>query len=257
MRSVVFVVVALIAAAFFVTPSSGVPPQRLVWSDEFSGSVLDSSKWWVTPWCSSSVDDSYICFNAANCVVRGGSLVLRVTAGTGGRPYDACRVQTFREGGWPPPEVKAQFPPPVRVEARIKFAPGAGLWGAFWFMSNTTAAAHLELDVQEFRGAVPREDACHVHGVAEGGAVVDTGQDLSADFHVYWVEYRSSSVRFGIDGLTCGSFSLPNYSAGEMIRFTHQVGPPGTWGGVGGPPPASSIPAEMFVDWVRVYKLRG
>lgn len=51
----------------------------------------------------------------------------------------------------------------MRVEARIKFSPSAGLWGAPWHMANATSSANLELDVQEFRGAVPTQASCHVH----------------------------------------------------------------------------------------------
>lgn len=40
-----------------------------------------------------------------------------------------------------------------------------------------------------------------------------------------------------------------------MIRLTNQVGPTGSWGGLGGPPPVSAIPAYMLVDYVRVTTL--
>ncbi len=241
----------------FVASADSAPPKRLVWADEFNGTTLDTSKWWPTSGCPGSPHDAYTCYTAANCVVRDGSLAMRVTSGTLGRPYDGCELQTFREASWPPTVVLAEFFAPVRIEARIKFAPGAGLWGAFWFNSNTAAAQQLELDVQEFRGAVPREDTCHAHGVVEYGAVIDTGQDLSADYHVYWMDFRRSSVSFGVDGIVCGSVALPDYASGELLRLSHMVGPPGTWGGLGGPPPASAIPAEMLVDWVRVYRMRG
>lgn len=235
-------------------PTTTTPPGYL-FDDEFSGSSLDTTKWWATPWCSTSPDDQQGCYNTANAFLNGqGQLVLRASNGTMGRPYDFARIQTFREGGWPPPQVLWQHSPPFRMEVRAKFAPGAGLWTGIWASSNTDSAHGLELDTQEFRGAVPTQDTCHTHIIKEWGAVIDTGFDGSSGYHNYWMNYYSDHVVFGVDGLTCGQTILPA-SPPEMIRLTNQVGVPGTWGGMGGPPPASAIPADMLVDYVRVTAL--
>jgi hypothetical protein len=228
-----------------------VPAQTYLFDDEFNGTgPLDASKWWATPWCSTSTDDSFGCYNAANAFLNGlGDLVLRVSAGTMGRTYDFARVQTFREGNWPPPQVLWSHGPPIRIEARIKFAPGAGVWEGLWPM-GVNSSTPLETDVQEFRGAVPSQDTCHVHGPVEGGSTIDTAVDLSAGWHLYWMNYAPSSVTFGVDGLTCGQFATPAQQLG--IRLSNAVGPVGSWGGLGGPPPASALPADMLVDYVRV-----
>ena len=65
--------------------------------------------------------------------------------------------------------------------------------------------------------------------------------------------YYADHVVFGFDGTTVGRTLTPAQSQG--IRLSHTVGPTGTWGGLGGPPPASAIPADMLVDYVRVTTL--
>lgn len=234
-------------------------PTAMLFDDEFNGLALDTSKWWATPWCSTSGDDLETCYDTANAFVNGaGQLVLRNSVGTSGRPYDSARVQTFREGSWPPPQVLASVSPPVRVEARILFGKVPGAWGALW-ADGVTGTGYVELDTQEFRSSVPSIDTCHVHswgtiaGQYASGFAIDTGQDLSVGWHVYWVDYHGSTVTFGVDALTCGSASSPSQTIG--IRLTNQVGVPGTWGGSGGPPPASSLPSDMLVDYVRAWRL--
>lgn len=229
-----------------------------IFDDEFNGaagSAPNPALWEVTPWCSSSADDQEFCYNTRNAFLDGnGNLILRVSAGTMGRPYDGARIQTFVEGSWPPTKVLASVSPPVRIEVRAKFAPGAGVWGGIWANGVTNFPGYAEYDIQEFRGAVPTIDTCHTHGwnglSLEGGATIDTGTDLSSGWHVYWADYYADHIIYGIDSMTCGDLPAVNQPIG--IRLDNVVGLPGTWGGQGGPPPASDIPADMEVDYVRV-----
>jgi hypothetical protein len=253
------VAVALLA----LVPAAGAKPRpvKTYFLDDFSGAAgaaPNRAVWWATPWCSSSADDQEGCYDAANAFLDGaGHLVLRVSQGTMGRPYDFARIQTFREGGWPPPQVFWSHSPPLRVEARIRFAPGAGLWGGFWANGTNVAANILELDMQEFRGAVPTQDHCAAHLWSPHqvllSTAIDAGADLSAGWHIYWADYYRDHTTFGVDGLTCGSVTTPAQAIG--IRLDNVVGVPGTWGGQGGPPPSSAIPADMLVDYVRATSL--
>lgn len=240
------------------------PPEPVyIWHDEFdgpAGSPPDPAKWWATPWCSTSPNELYHCYTPGNAYLDGhGNLVLKVSPGTRGRPFNSARIQTFQEGTWPPSKVLAQFAAPCRIEARVKFAPGAGLWGAVWANSNSAQSDNFELDAQEFRGKYSSDVAAHTHHWVNGvdqawAAVIATGVDLSAGFHRYWTEYYSDSVDFGFDDTLVGRNVIAcKYPI--MPRLSHEVGVPGTWGGDGGPPPQSSIPALMLVDYVRVTAL--
>jgi hypothetical protein len=249
---------AQMVAAAIASVSPPPPPPGYLFQDEFdgpAGSPPDASKWWVTPWCSTSSDDSMGCYNPKNAFLDGnGHLVLRVSPGTMGRTYDFARVQTFQEGGWPPPKVLKAFGPGTRWEASIKFGAGAGVWGGFWPM-GTDVAPPVEIDIEEFRGAFPNQVSCHTHlGSASAGLpVLDAAVDLTAGFHRYWIEYGATSTKFGFDDKTLGSLPTPSQKLG--IRLSNAVGPPGTWGGQNGPPPASAIPSAMLVDYVHVVAL--
>jgi hypothetical protein len=232
----------------------------LVFDDEFNGSIgtkPNPKKWVVRRGCPSSPNWLESCTSGRNAFLDGkGHLVLRVTKGTRGRPYDGAGVDTFAEGTWPPQKVLAEVRPPVRVAARIKFASGAGLWESFWMNSDSGAGArNLEVDVEEFRGLYAGMQTCGTHLLHEFGMVLRTHINLTKDWHTYWVDYRPRSMIFGIDHRTCGGTSLPSIRLGEMIRLTTHVGNRGTWGGIGGPPKRSALPAEMRVDYVRARVL--
>ena len=82
----------------------------------------------------------------------------------------------------------------------------------------------------------------------------NTGEDLSADWHTYWMDYYRDHVVFGMDNMTCGQTPLIAAPAETPILW-NMVAPPTTGAGAGGPPLASDIPADMLVDYVRVYAL--
>ena len=232
------------------------PPPTYVFQDEFNGpsGQPDPTKWWRSNSCGANPALAS-CWNLSNVYQDGaGRLVLRVRAGTMGRPYDGARVQTLG-GDWPPSPILASVNAPVHVEASIKFTPGAGLWESLWFTrADATGAGDVELDVQEWRGVAPFEDECHVHvGGANtwGGSITNTGFDGSTGFHTYWMNYYTDHVVFGVDAQTCGSTTLPSHPA-EVIRLSNDVGGTPYYGG---PPPAANIPGYMYVDYVRAWVL--
>lgn len=240
--------------------TTAAPAPTYLFDDEFNGvagAKPDPTKW-ITfgNVCPSSTNWAESCIKNANAFQDGaGHLVLRVTNGTQGRAYDGAEIATNNLSGWPVNKVLYEYPAGTRLEARIKFAPGAGLWETFWSVAPESVTHNsLELDDQEWRGALPFNDTCHTHKAVEYGATINQGFDGSSGWHTYWQDYYSDHVVFGVDNLTCGQTSLP-ISPKESPILWNIVGPPGTWGGTGGPPPAADIPADMLVDYVRVSAL--
>jgi len=245
------------------TTSTTTPtPSNLVFDDEFDGAAgarPDPSKWYTFGnVCPRGTNWQYSCLKSSNAFQDGaGHLVLRVTGGTQGRPYDGAEISPSPLNGYPSTNVKYKFPPGSRLEVRAKFAPGAGLWETLWSVApDSITQDQLELDMQEWRGSKPTLDDCHTHYAIEYGRLLDTGVDLSADWHTYWMDYYKDHVVFGVDNMTCGQTSLP-LALPETPILWNMVPPPGTGPGTGGPPPASDIPADMRVDYVRVYSLSG
>jgi hypothetical protein len=242
------------------TTTTSPPGSSLLFDDEFNGAAgarPDPSKWYVFgDVCPRSTNWAYSCIKQSNAFQDGnGHLVLRVTGGTLGRPYDGAEISPSPLNGYPSTNVKYEFPAGSRLEVRAKFAPGAGLWETIWSVApNSVTQDILELDAQEWRGAYPTLDNCHTHYSVEYGSRISTGEDLSAGWHTYWMNYYSDDVVFGVDNLTCGQTSL-SVAPPETPILWNMVAPPSTGAGAGGPPPPSDVPADMLVDYVRVSAL--
>jgi beta-glucanase (GH16 family) len=240
------------------TPTATIPAELASsFRDEFdgaAGSSPDVAKWWVNPWCENDPNLQALCYNPSNAFLDGrGNLVLRVTPGTMGRPYDGAQVDSFQRGSWPPTKVLDSVAPPVHIEARIKLPSGAGLWPSFW--PQSVDPKYVELDIMEARMFHPTVHTVHVHGFLEWDGALDTGLDLSGEFHVYWADYHPDRITFGFDGTTIATAALPSAAPRVGMVLGNAVGVPGTWDGVGGPPPAGVLPADMLVDYVRAWPI--
>lgn len=97
-----------------------------------------------------------------------------------------------------------------RVAARLRVPGGRGTWPAFWMLGadldEVGWPACGEIDVMEHVGVDPRR----CHGTAHGpgwsglaggvGRALDTGVDLSHDFHEYAVAWDQDAIEWSLDG---------------------------------------------------------
>jgi beta-glucanase (GH16 family) len=162
--------------------SSGpVTDWRIVWSDEFSGTSLDTSKWgtcfpadrWTPDNCvvDGTGDAEPASSEGAKIEVGGGTLRLWAEARpiTSSKtpsktyPYRGAMVQARRALSAPNADVNAWETAPVAdlslwnsiyMEARVKIPRGVGLWPAFWAMPANNQIGPWpysgELDPMEF-----------------------------------------------------------------------------------------------------------
>ena len=221
-------------------------PPTLLFSDEFTGTALDLSKWrpnWV------GTSDAAIskpvntaeqgCYDPKQVSVSGGYLrldaVARSCTATNGvtYPYASGLVQskdhfTFTYG---------------RVEARIWMPPGAGAvanWPAFWTDGTGVNPKTGEMDVVE--GIAGR--ACfHFHASAgeSGGCTIAANP---AGWHTYAADWRAGVVTYLYDGVQVGRLTQGITSAPMFVVLN--LGLSST---VSGP---VTLPSQMFVDYVRV-----
>jgi beta-glucanase (GH16 family) len=256
------------------------PPRwRLVWSDDFKGSSLDRSKWTAedhSTFGDGNKELACLMSRSANVGVAGGMLTLRairesapVICGEAdsrfpkGRSYTSGMLSTEGKASWH----HGRF----EVRAKLPLAAGSskGLWSAFW-MRPANGSGDGELDVMEAIGTADSHDpeASEVHQTVwydQRGTLPKQSNDVEVDggpaagFHTYGVEWTDARIRWYVDGKP--TFERDRSSApwidkafaGDFyIRLNLAVG--GTFPGT--PDAATGFPADMVVDWVKVYQRR-
>ncbi|QIS09473.1 glycoside hydrolase family 16 protein [Nocardia arthritidis] len=250
---------------------------QLVWSDEFNGPAggrPDSNSWVYDRggeprW--GNQEWQYYTDRPENVSTDGqGHLVISARReqlpGMTPCPYGPCDITSGRI------TTLTKFDQTYgRFEARMRIPDGKGLWPAFWMM-GTDIDTHPwpnngEIDVMETVG----DDPGTVHASAHGPGFVDPGltdsyrlpdgQRLSDDFHTYAVEWTPTHIDWLIDDTRYYSIDKADFREGQTWVFDHpfhlllNLAVGGTWPG---PPDAATVfPANLLVDYVRVYTAIG
>jgi beta-glucanase (GH16 family) len=246
----------------------------LVWQDEFNGNSLDESKWnYVTQigvW--NTGDNKELQHYKKENVTVGqddnGNNCLIISAKKeeyNGYHFTSGRIDTrnkfsFKYG---------------KLEARIKMPDLAnGLWPAFWTLGTQQIwPACGEIDILEMG---------HKQGITDGtqnkymgGALhwenndthamyyknITASSNLNDDYHIFTLEWTPSYIKLYLDSLKTMYFvmNMPSSDGEEFTDYLHYIifnlaiggSLPGVYsiGEVTAP-----LPANMYVDWVRVYQ---
>ena len=224
---------ALPAVAVEQTETKG--KWQLVWSDEFDGDALDTSKWNYEMNCWGGGNNERQCYtdDTKNVSLQDGKL--KITAikkktkgfawpkswreGNGPisgkrklekvkRPFSSGRITTKNKGDWTY----------GRFEARMKLPIGQGVWPAFWMLPTDNVfggwASSGEIDIME---AINLGQTCkeceggredRVYGTLHfGGSPPDNRQashsvhlDAPVAYHVYALEWSEGKMSWYVDG---------------------------------------------------------
>lgn len=238
---------------------------EMVFVDEFESAELDDDLWtwcywWVTNGCAIGTNGELEWYQPGNISVEDGALVLTarredvVTHDGERRAYTSGMVTTGR--------ASSDLSEPMRfgftyglAEIRAKLPSGQGLWPAFWLLP-ATHESRPEIDVLEVLGHDVDTLRMHYHFIADGerasvGENVDV-DDLSADWHVYGIEWTPERLTWLFDGVPVwtirGADNLPH----EPMYLILNLAVGGEWPG---PPDASTpFPASYLIDYVRVWQ---
>jgi beta-glucanase (GH16 family) len=154
-----------------------------------------------------------------------------------------------------------------RIEARLKLPQTQGIWPAFWMLGNDIGSvgwpACGELDVMEHVGFEPTVTHGAMHGPGYSGNTPFSGtyflnEQVNANYHVYAIEWNSTSVRWFVDGVQFYSVTRSQVQSYGNWVFDHpmflilNVAVGGNW--PGSPNGSSVFPQRMYVDYIRVYQ---
>jgi beta-glucanase (GH16 family) len=223
---------------------------NLVWQDEFNNGI--SGDWVFETGAGGWGNNELQYYRRENATVQNGALVITAKRESfGGSAYTSARMKTQGRKSW-------KY---GKIEARIAMPSFNGIWPAFWMLGDPISSVGWpkcgEIDIME-----------HVNG---GGEVVGTihwddnghreyGGRTSTDitnYHTYTIEWNANEIKWFVDGrhyhtanIAGGVNGTSELHNNYFILLNMAVG--GNWPGFN--IDNSRFPANMYVDYVRVYQ---
>jgi beta-glucanase (GH16 family) len=254
------------------------------WDFDLGNGFFDyKSHTWIPGWGNEELQ--YYTREPENVFVKNSQLTIRaVKESLHGCGYTSARMKTRKRDGTPLfTKLYGRF------EFRAKVPWGKGLWPALWLLPQDDKyggwAASGEIDVMEIVGEKPHQVLNSIHfGSVYPKRSLDThvhdlpGGSTVADWHVYAVEWEPGEIRFYVDGVHTSTqsfwWSCSKTVDGAGVEATRKADI-NEWpapfdqpfyivmnvavGGnfPGAPNPATQFPAELVIDYVRVYDRVG
>lgn len=226
---------------------------QLQWSDEFDGTAVNTNNWTFETGGGGWGNNEKEYYQSQNAAVTGGNLVITARKqSVGGLPYTSARLIT---------RGKREFTY-GRFEARIKLPQGQGQWPAFWMLGADIGTNPWpkcgEIDIMENTNTSNTVlGTMHWFNTAYsmyGGSTTTT----PTDYHVYRVDWTPTAITWFVDGVQFHTGNIANNINGTgefhnpfFLLLNLAVG-----GNLPGQTiDESRLPANMYVDYVRVYQL--
>lgn len=253
----------------------------LVWSEEFANTgttnILPNSKVWtydtgfqccgnneLETYCAAGSATSPCDPNNPNAYIDTTGVLHIAGRNPSGSTYTSARLKT-----------EGQFSFMYgRIEAKMKLPESQGMWPAFWLLGNNIVTlswpACGELDVMEhIDGSNPENEghdwiAGSTHGGTSGSTELNNSEQYTAAgfsaavWHVYGMIWSKGQIQYYVDDptniyATSTPASLgspwPFDSGPQFIILNLAIG--GSW--PGNPDATTVFPADMQVDYVRIY----
>jgi len=238
-----------------VADSTALAGWKLVWHDEFNGSVIDTSIWAfeVNGNGGGNNELQYYTAEPRNAFVENGTLVIQALKETyNGKQYTSARMNTTYKRDWLY----------GRADVRAKMPTGRGLWPAIWMLPTDWVyggwPASGEIDIMELLGQEPSkiygtvhwgQDAAH-HLSSGGSYTLQNGASFANGYHTFTLEWSADSIQWSVDGIRYhDERNGPPFDKRFHLLLNVAVG--GNW--PGSPDASTTFPQLMQVDYVRVY----
>lgn len=230
---------------------------QLVWQDEFTNGI--SADWVFETGTGSggwgNNEQQY--YRRENASVSNGQLVITARRESfGGMNYTSARMKTQGKRSW-------KY---GKIEARIAMPSFQGVWPAFWMLGDNISSvgwpACGELDVMEHVntggqvfGTAHWSDPNNNYASYGGNTTTSI-----TSFHTYSIEWDATLVKWFVDGVKYHEINIANGINGTsefhnnfFILLNLAIG--GNWPGF--TIDNNAFPANMYVDYVRVYQNNG
>lgn len=286
---------ALMASITGLTGSTNAPKKNravnmdqftLVWSDEFEGDALDTTKWgyewWVTMRKGGYWHEDMVSVKDGNLVIRAEYLDHPLENRYYDQWHDTIHFEPYK-AGWYTGEVvtRGKYEQCYGYfEVRCILPAATGMWSAFWMMNegvfNVDGSGRdgTEVDVFEsfyykdyWRGGDYVSTGIHYDGYGpdEKGDTIGKSylsNDPYHEYNTYGVEWNENEYIFYINGHETGRLSTGGVSQNPeyLLLSCEFAGENGVQSsdrhGTGeiGKTPAENWPAEFKVDYVRCYQ---
>jgi beta-glucanase (GH16 family) len=247
--------------------SAGIPLQtapagfpRLLWSDEFNGSTINTANWTFDigngGWGNNELE--YYTNRSVNARVENGTLVIEARRENfGGSAYTSARLKT---------QGRRTFGVNTWVEARIQVPQGQGIWPAFWMLGSSISSIGWpgcgEIDIMEIRGQNPFVNIGTMHWLGPSNehayysGSYNSAASLAGGFHTFAVSRTTAAIKWYVDGvqyhegnIAGGINATSEFQAPFFILANVAVG--GSF--VGNPNSSTVFPQRMRIDYVRVW----
>lgn len=241
-----------------VLASCSTTKERLVWSEEFSGTTLDETYWNfelgdgcpdLCGWGNNEPQH----YTKTNHELVDGQLHIKIKKEDS--LYTSTRITT---------ENKFDFKY-GRVEARAKLPVGKGIWPAIWMLGANHREvgwpACGEIDILEYVGREPHMVFTSLHTPDSHGETINTKktriENIEEGFHVYEAEWTEEKIAFSVDGELLYTFNPTpkNKKTWPFDQPFYLIVNSAIGGKFGGYDIDDSVlPQEFIIDYIRVYQ---
>jgi beta-glucanase (GH16 family) len=214
--------------------------RKLVWSDEFNGTELDTTKWWQR-----RLGPRRMAVNVPEAITLDGEGHAVISVKHVGDTYHTAMMRT--DGRF---ETRYGY-----FECRAKLLRKAiGSWCAFWLLTPRAYDPHpatgVEIDVFEYG---PRFPNVVNHALIQYKGHRVTNEKLAdGGFHTFGVEWSPEGYVFFVDGEATWRVDKSISHAKSYMILSVEVGLGNPVGGDRVDP--ETFPDEFVIDYVRVYK---
>lgn len=232
-------------------PPAKTPGDTLVFSDEFDGTAIDTSKWNVAEGYKGH-DDILNTTSPDNVIVRDGLLSIRTARNLGdpSHPYVSGYVDTLskyaRTYG--------------RVDFRARFPRADGIWYALW--GRPWWEAFPEIDIELVNA--PKVGHSQLYFVNHWAApplpaderrsyvMLEKEIDYTA-FHEYSVLWKPGRLEWLVDGVS----KMVAPAKGVPTKPVYWIVNAWAGGWIGDPTDETPLPVSFELDYIRIYRVDG